>query len=167
VKLLMNICFTKTGEVYEPIMVTMSIRRAEIAAGHQDQGASLHETVTGFQIPLITLLPINSLALEEADIKFDMDVHSYHESTEADSALPGSVSASPVQSHQFRGSIKREWRDQSENAGTNATSAAPISIRVSARKLPLPLGVSAIIQAYAKAIHPSDISSPPEDDQQP
>ena len=164
VKLLMKICFSKTDNVYEPVMITMSIRRAEIVPAQDNHPLAISERVTSFQVPLLTLLPINSLAIEEVDIKFDMDVHTHHEVLEeGDHHLFGNISSSPNKSYELTGNItKYKPRDQ----GENAEDGGGMSIRVSARKLPLPLGVTTLIQAFSKAIHPSDASYKPKDDQQ-
>ena len=122
--------------------------------GHDDHPASISEMVTRFQVPLITLLPINSLAIEDVDIKFEVDVHTHHEVPEERDRLFGDVSSAPT-THELVGSIKHV-HDKTEGAQAGGPGASPVSISISARKLPLPLGVSTLIQAYSKAIHPSD-----------
>jgi hypothetical protein len=165
VKLLMQNCFSGAGDVYEPVMVTMSMRRGVIEPGDDDHPASIGEIVTSFQVPLITLLPLNSLSIEEVDIKFDMDVHTQYEVSEkGGDRLFGDVSSSPTKSYELAGSIKYEPRDKTEGAEVGGAGAAPVSISVSAGKLPLPLGVNTIIQAYSQAIYPSDASQEQKND---
>jgi hypothetical protein len=165
VKLLMRICFSGTGDVYEPVMITMSMRRGAIEPGDDNDSVSIRQKTVNFQVPLITLLPINSLAIEDVDIGFDMDVHSQYEVIEeGDDRLFGDVSSSPTKSYELAGSIKYESRDKTEGAEVGGSRAAPVSISVSAGTLPLPLGVSTIVQAYSQAIHPSDASHEQKND---
>lgn len=165
VKLLMQNCFSGAGDVYKPVMVTMSMRRGVIEPGDDNDSVSIRQIDTSFQVPLITLLPINSLLIEAVDIKFDMDVHTHHEVIEeGDDRLFGDVSSSPTKSYELAGSIKYEPRDKTEGAEVGGSGAAPVSISVSTGKLPLPLGVSTIVQAYSQAIHPSDVSQEQRND---
>jgi Protein of unknown function (DUF2589) len=163
VKLLMEICFSKTSDAYEPVMITMSIHRGRIEHGRDNQNASVSETVAHFQVPLITMLPINSLAIENVGIKFKMDVHTHHEvDDEHGNHLFKGISSSSVKSYQLTGNItSHDSRDKVENP----EASGGISVNVSTGKLPLPLGVNAIIQAYSKAIHPSDASDNQKDNE--
>ena len=76
VKLLMQSYFSKTGDVYEPVMITMSLHRSVVEQG-EDDSTSICPVNTNFPVPLITLLPLNSLAVEEGDIHFGMNTYAY------------------------------------------------------------------------------------------
>lgn len=164
VKLLMHICFSRTGNVYEPVMITMSMRRGVIDPGDDKESVSIRQVETTFQVPLITLLPISSLAIEDVDIEFDMDVQSHYEFNEdRDENLFGDVSLSRSKSCELAGSITYESR-KSESEEADESRAAKVSISVSAGNLPLPLGVSTILEAYSKSIYPSDASQEQKND---
>ena len=166
VKLLMQNCFSGTGNVYEPVMITMLMRRAAIEHSGDDDSAPIRHLETRFQIPLITLLPINSLAIDELEVSFDMDVHTTHEvSEEDDEDLFSDVSSSPTKSYDMAGSIRHVPRDQTDKVGTGGSGSSPISIKISADRLPLPLGVNTILQAYSKSIYPLDDSKEQENEQ--
>lgn len=164
VKLLMKICFWKDGDVYVPVMITMVIRRGVIDPGDDKESVSIRQIETTFQVPLITLIPISSLAVEEVDIEFDMDVHSHYEFNEdLDRDLFGDASLSVTKPIELAGSISYE-SNKSESEEADESRSASISISVTAGSLPLPLGVITILEAYSKSIYPSDASQERKDD---
>ncbi len=161
VKLLMQNCFSATGNVYEPVMITMLMRRNVIEPG-DDDSTPIRQIETPFEIPLITLIPINSLAIDELEVSFDMDVHTVHEvGEEDDEDLSSNVLSSPTKSYDMAGSIRHIPRDQINNLGTGS---APISIKISADRLPLPLGVTTMLQVYSTSIHPLKTSKEQKSD---
>lgn len=60
---------------YEPIMIDMILTRSVIGPG-ATEGADpvIKPASTKFTLPLLTILPINSLAVETVDINFEMEV---------------------------------------------------------------------------------------------
>ena len=166
VKLLMQNCFSGTGNVYEPVMITMLMRRAAIEHSGDDDSIPIRHLEIRFQVPLITLLPINSLAIEKLDVSFDMDVHTTHEVSEDDNEdMFSDVSSSPTKSYDMVGSIRYVYPYQTYGAATEGLKSSPISINISAGTLPLPLGVKSILQAYSNSIHPVDDSNEQEKEQ--
>ena len=151
VKLLIKNCFSGTDNVYEPVMITMLIRRATIDHSSDDDSVPIRHLETNFQIPLITLFPINSLAIDEMEVSFDMEVHTHHEVSEEDDedsfSDASSSSAKPCDMVGCIGSGNRE---------TGGSGSSAISVKISADRLPLPQGVKTILDAYSKSIHPVD-----------
>ena len=60
---------------YEPIMIDMILTRSVISED-KDGKVSVTPASTKFTLPLLTILPINSLAVETVDINFEMEVKS-------------------------------------------------------------------------------------------
>lgn len=60
---------------YEPIMIDMVLTRSVITQG-MDTTKGIPQASTKFTLPLLTILPINSLAVETVDINFEMEVKS-------------------------------------------------------------------------------------------
>ena len=58
---------------YEPIMIDMVLTRSVITQG-MDTTKGIPQASTKFTLPLLTILPINSLAVETVDINFEMEV---------------------------------------------------------------------------------------------
>ena len=159
VKLMMKICFSRVRDVYEPVMIPMSLRRGVIEPGDNGDSVSVRQIETKFQVPLITLLPITSLAIEDVDIEFDMDVYSQYEIEEEENEdLFGNEKISSDKSYELAGSIKYESQNKTKSSEVVGGWAAPVSVSISAGNLPLPLGVSTIVQAYSQSIYPSGVS---------
>ncbi|NEN88129.1 MAG: DUF2589 domain-containing protein [Okeania sp. SIO3H1] len=158
VKLLMKVCFRKVGDdVFEPVTIAMSIRRGVIEPSNESESVSIRQVETTFQVPLITLIPINSLAIEDANIKFDMDVHTQQKVTqENDDILIDDDLSSPTQSYELLGNIKSDSQGGIEDTA-NQSRASSVSVNISTGQLPLPLGVSTILQAYSRSIYPLDV----------
>src|SRR5690606_35554770 len=80
VKILLDVCFSKQGDTYNPVLIDMTLRRNVLIPG---TGPPLIEQVVmQFQVPLITLLPIDSLLIDSADLSFGVDVTSEVEETD-------------------------------------------------------------------------------------
>lgn len=160
VSLLMQNCFSETGDVYEPVMITMSLYRGFVEPSNDNDSISIRRKASNFQIPLITLLPLNSLAIEEAKIEFDMEVYYHHdlaEDEDSDLLAPNSLSTiESSKSYELTGSIKYQSGDWPKGSGNHGEGASAISISISTSKLPLPLGVSTILNAYSHGVHASD-----------
>lgn len=71
----MDTCFTKEKEgegdkakiTYKPVMIEMSLERGGI--GHDDQKVpSIDIVTTKFNLPLLIIIPLNSLGVDSVDI---------------------------------------------------------------------------------------------------
>ena len=141
----------EVGEVYEPVMITMSMTRSVLEAGDGRGSASIGQATIDFQVPLLTILPISSLAVEDMAFEFDMEVYSQVEVEESKEG-PLASSERDRTSHELLGSIKYGSRQSAES---QRGQDAHISVTVAAGSLPLPLGVNIILDAYSKAILPT------------
>ena len=166
VKLLMQSCFSDTGDAYEPIMIAMSIRRGVIDPDDDRDSMSIRQIETSFQVPLITLLPINSLAIEGVDVGFDVDIQTYQEVDDGDDSLFGNVSSSRTRLYELAGKIGSGYKNKTEFTDVGDSRTSAVSINVSTGSLPLPLGVSTILQAYSKSIYPLDTSQKQKSDEE-
>src|SRR6476659_2746560 len=98
-RFLLEYCFNKTGVNYEPVMIRMALTKAvispEIPAVKRVEPsapgvlpivagvnavpavpASMQNVTTYFNLPLLTIIPLNSLAFEKVAIAFDMEITS-------------------------------------------------------------------------------------------
>ncbi len=156
VKLLMQNCFSGTNNVYEPVMITMLMRRGFVET-NDDASTSIRQRELRFQIPLITLLPINSLAIEDVKIEFEMDVHTHHEVIEEGyDDLFDDVSSPPITNYDMAGNISYSSQDETDKSGGRRSRGSSVFFSISAAKLPLPVGVTTMLEVYSKSIHPSD-----------
>ncbi len=155
---LMEFCFIKkeikdadgnvTGNNYEPLMIEMNMTKSVI---NHDKSKPVFETerVT-FKVPVLTLIPINSLAVDDIQIDFDMEIIS-QTSRKTNASEMGESQSGTKETAELRGKISY---DSKESSNSSRRSASKLKVKVHAGPLPLPVGVSAMIDMYSKAIHP-------------
>jgi len=124
---------------------------------------------TSFKLPLLTIIPLNSLAVDDVKIHFEMEVKSSfatNNSTDnkSSTAEKGSFSAAGnigpfhVEVH---GSVSHNSSSESKSdTHYKQSNSAKYSVSVHAGQLPLPQGVKTIIDAYAKNISPVTLPAP-------
>lgn len=162
-KFLLDTCFThKDGDKdYKPIMIKMSLDRAVI--DNTGDKPEVKTSTTDFNLPLLTIVPLNSLAVQKVDINFEMEVKSsFSEETNQtkESAFKGEAEISAKLGYgpfsvTVKGSASYDSKESSEqNTHYQKSNSAKYSIGVSAGQLPLPKGVLTIIDAFSKSIEP-------------
>lgn len=132
-RFILDTCFTKEKDTYSPIMVSMSILRS-MADGS--------EAVLNFRVPLLCLLPLNSLAVEEVRLNFCLDI------TSVSSRAAGGTTDIQMREAVLNGRIVRDVK------GGNSASAH-MKIDINAASIPLPTGTKTLIELYSKAILPN------------
>ena len=125
--------------------------------------AEVKDLITKFELPILTIIPLNSLAVETVDISFEMEVKSSFSESEAESSTK-KKSAEASAEFSYNGkkvgvSIKGSASYSSEDSKTHDThyeksNSAKYTIAVHAGQLPLPNGVNIIIDAFSKSISP-------------
>lgn len=162
-KFLLETCFAlkKQGEkeIYKPIMINMTLTRPVVNA----DGSEAEPIETDFNLPLLTIIPLNSLAVDEVNITFEMEVKS---------SFSSDKSADFVKDNKDKHSISRKINDNdvsaelsgvvaaSEKSNTNDSSSfkksnsAKYEISAHAGQIPLPVGVLTIIETFSKSIAP-------------
>lgn len=165
---------------YSPIMIVMSLTRGVITpaapAVLDDQGnvvtaatpTSIQDMTTQFNLPLLTIIPLNSLAVETVDITFEMEVKSSfsEEQTEqkskemkGETSFEAKAGWGPV-SVSIKGSASYDQRESSEKKSHyQKSNSAKYTVSVHAGQLPLPQGVTTIIEAFASSIQPITIGA--------
>lgn len=178
---MLDTCFTKTdtetktsdGEAvfnYSPIMIKMSLTRGVITpSADKDKEADIQAVETKFDLPLITIIPFNSLAVDNIDITFEMEVKSsYGEETSeettdkisASATLEGSIGIGPF-SATIKGTASYDKEDQSNfNSHYEKSNSAKYTLAIHAAQLPMPKGVNTIIEAFSKTIEPIELPAP-------
>lgn len=162
---LLSTCFNSTGtapnQKLEPIMISFKVTRSVLKA---DGTAATPDTATvEFTLPLLTIIPLNSLAVDDVKIHFEMEVKSSQSqdketSQESETAAQGSFTAkynAGLFSCEVHGSVSSKSKTQSsEKDHYEASNQAKYEIDVHAGQLPLPKGVTTIIDAFTKNIAP-------------
>lgn len=169
-KFLLDTCFKKEKdkENYEPIMIQMSLTRGILTPDDTKGTTDVKQFTTEFNLPLLTIIPINSLAVDDVDIKFEMEVKSsFGEDTSAkqssDSKAAGSFEAKVgfgCFSAKVQGSVSSSSHSESsKDTHYEKSNSAKYTISVHAGQLPLPQGVTTIIDAFSKSIEPIKMPS--------
>jgi hypothetical protein len=181
-KFMLDTCFKhiegdsaqNTKESYEPIMITMTLIRGVLVPGvitdqTPEPEPKLEQVETTFELPLLTIIPLNSLAVDEVNITFDMEVKSSFsettdEKTEKKLSMESSFSAKVgygVFSAEVTGSVRYDSSSSSSrNTHYEKSNSAQYSVRVHAGQLPLPEGVTTIINAFSNSISPITMPEP-------
>ncbi len=168
---------TKSEEVsvvsYKPIMIEMSLERGVI--GYQEKKITvdgkeqtsmepiMNTVTTTFNLPLLTVIPINSLAVTTVDVGFEMEVKSSY--SESDHKENSSETNGKVDIETKLGwgplsvSIKGSASYASKDSATHDThyeksNSAKYTVNVHAGQLPVPKGINTIIEAFTQAIQP-------------
>jgi uncharacterized protein DUF2589 len=168
----------KSGEagkpdVYKPVMIKMTLLRGLLDAGDPDAtppvDPSFKEFETTFDLPLLTIIPLNSLAVDDVKISFDMEVKSsFADSKSAKTEEKLSTQSSfeakigyGCFSATIKGSASYDRQNSnSEEQHYEKSNAAKYSVSVHAGQLPLPEGVKTIITAFSSSISPITMPRP-------
>ena len=180
-KLMLDTCFSKEDESLQPIMINMTLTRGVMTPGtNPNDPPDISEVSTSFKLPLLTIVPINSLAVQSVDVNFEMEVKSsFSEETskkkekeiQAAASFEAKVGYGPF-SASVKGSASYSQKDsETHNTHYQKSNSAKYTIAVHAGQLPIPKGVNIIIEAFAQCIQPiempkhtssvSDEDSPP------
>ncbi|MCJ8314310.1 MAG: DUF2589 domain-containing protein [Saccharospirillaceae bacterium] len=165
---LLKTCFNTSGSgkdiKYDPRMINMVLTRSVI----KPDGSAGTPVETRFDLPLLTILPLNSLAVDEITVNFEMEVKSsfsndQESSSETESAAEGSFSAKVGYgcfSAEVSGSVSASSKSaSSEKSHYEKSNSAKYSITAHAGQLPLPEGVTTIIQAFSQCIAPIQLKA--------
>lgn len=158
-KFLMDFCFNKreNEDIYDPVIIQMSITRGVLVPGEgSGDSAKVQQISTTFNLPLITMIPINSLAVETITIEFDMELTTHIEK-KSDAQSPIGGSRATESKTQLRGKLSypsKERMTRSDKDQYRSESSSKLSVNVKAGPLPLPVGVQMILELYTKAFSP-------------
>ena len=158
---MLSTCFeedTTSGDL-SPIMIKFTATRSVINADGTPAGTAS----TSFELPLLTIIPLNSLAVDDVKVHFEMEVKSSQSkdnetSSEQETAAQGSFKAK-YNAGLFSVSVSGSVSHSSKNTSSSkehyeASNQAKYEIDVHAGQLPLPKGVTTIIDAFTKNIAP-------------
>ena len=152
---------------YKPVMIKMTLVRGILDAGDPDATPPVEPSVkdfeTTFDLPLLTIMPLNSLAVDDVKITFDMEVKSSFADTKSRKTEEKLSTESSFEakigygcfSATIKGSASYDRQNSSsEDQHYEKSNSAKYSVSVHAGQLPLPEGVKTIIGAFANSISP-------------
>jgi hypothetical protein len=142
---------------------TPAISAVAAVAAQDAQPAIIQNFTTAFNLPLLTIMPLNSLAVETVDINFVMEVKSSFSDEQSkesvkqvkgESSFEAKVGYGPF-SASIKGSASYDRKDTSSSKQHyEKSNSATYTVGVHAGQLPLPAGVPVILEAFASAIQP-------------
>ena len=159
---LLSTCFEKIdgSENLTPKMLEFNVTRQVIQGNGKASETPLSMKVS---VPLLTLIPLNSLAVETLDVSFEMEVKSSTEYMHEDETLrrdemKGNITH-PYQSDKFSceiyGSLgNTSYHNNKNKRSAKTNSSGQYDIKLHAGQLPLPTGLTTIIDMLAKSIAP-------------
>ena len=154
-KFIMDFCFQETGEnKYDPIMIELSITRGSLKAETDETTIVQNRMV--FKVPSLTLIPLNSLGVDTVSIDFEMEITS--QKTKSTMRTFGSEPKDEVELHGKISYDSREKRSSSRKAEGKTENTSKLKVNVHASSLPIPVGVSTLLDLYVKSVHPTPAS---------
>ncbi|MCC2616111.1 DUF2589 domain-containing protein [Aestuariibacter halophilus] len=161
---MLSTCFEKGSsdtDPLKPIMITFTVTRSIIKSDGTPATPPTAEVT--FTLPLLTIIPLNSLAVDNVTVNFEMEVKSStstdnETSSEQETAAKADITAkynAGLFSVEVHGSVSHNSKTtSSEKQHYEASNQAKYEINVHAGQLPLPKGVTTIIDAFTKNIDP-------------
>ncbi len=145
-------CFKRNDDnSYDPVMIRMSSKRQVI---DNNKLPSDPDYITikrmEFEVPLFCLIPINSLAVDNITVDFDMEITSTSSWTVTDKDRGAKKRVIKKQA-QLNGKISGESKQDSQY---QRKSSSKLKVHINASPLPLPLGMLTILELYSKNINP-------------
>ncbi|MGD1845735.1 MAG: DUF2589 domain-containing protein [Salibacteraceae bacterium] len=151
-KFILDFCFAKNGGNYRPVMIAMSLSRSELVPDSDPNAKPRFRQVnTTFNLPLLTIIPLNALAVTKATVQFEMEMtNQMTETTKVDSK-------SQVSAPKLMGRISYDSSERTQRSGSRdqkGSNSSSLKVNINAEQLPIPTGMATILELYTKAIHP-------------
>lgn len=141
---LMEQCFEQDKDgSYSPKLITLTMTKSMINTGKDEGFPDIQQVSTNFQVPLLILLPINSLTITDLCVKFNLEITSHRSKGKKDegaelkavvsynSSTPGNTKENPYQH----------------------INSSDVFIEVNAGSIPLPVGFTSLLDLYSKNIN--------------
>lgn len=155
---------------HQPIMINMTLTRGVIS--EEDGKVKVTPVSTRFDLPILTILPINNLGVESLDIHFEMQVSSSFSEKETvteDNSKKGSFKGGGSASigwgpFKASASFKAKNSYSSKDSTSHDThyekkNSAKYELDINAGQIPIPDGIKIIIDAFSKSIEPINVTA--------
>lgn len=153
-RFLLEYCFKENeNNTHEPVMIQMLITKGIVDSSKaEDDPERIKMVELVFTIPLLCLVPMNSLAIDKVSLDFDLEITSVT-SKEKDDGINDKKA-------QLNGKI---GNNQSNNSNDKSQyknqSTSHLKVSINAGPLPLPVGVLAVLDLYTKTIQPRSLDN--------
>lgn len=168
VKFLMDFCFYERDGAYEPVKIRMVLTRARLEPAEEAGMEPRIQRVTStFELPLITIVPFSSLAVESMEVNFNVEVSTYQKKStdddmESQEPLLGTAPAlklvGRVASRRSSPGGDRETSESTDHY-YEVDDSASLEIRIQSGSLPLPVGLTSLLNLYSGEMSPTRVES--------
>ena len=134
----------KAKYLYQPKMINMVLTKFMKVEGETKP----YDVV--FQVPLISIAPLNSIAIQKMNIAFNLDITSTTSYINQSNAII-------ERKAQLNGKISNTNQENNTVPNYSKSNQRMLKINIQAGPLPLPLGVLNILELYSKNIQPFNI----------
>lgn len=134
----------KTKYFYQPKMINMVLTKFMKV----EEETKPYDVI--FQVPLISIAPLNSIAIQKMNIAFNLDI------TSTTSYINQSNTIIERKA-QLNGKISNTNQENNATSNYAKSNQRMLKINIQAGPLPLPLGVLNILELYSKNIQPFNI----------
>lgn len=184
-RFLLEYCFKKVGDNHEPVLIQMAMTKGVVqparaavkaiqasapgvlpvvtaVAAIPEIPAYIQNITTYFSLPLLTIVPLNSLAVDKVTIDFDMEITSV--SSKPSGGTNESATTITDRKAQLYGKISNDSNPSNDNQtdADRSKTSSKIKVSLNAASLPLPSGVLTLIDLYTKSIQPLPPGNTPE-----
>lgn len=134
--------------VYHPKMVTLSMTKNVIKAGtEKDKRPKMEQISTNFEVPILTLIPFNSLLLNDLSVNLDLEITSQKQRIKS-----SNDDVIPSDEIELKGAVSYD-SDRRYNNNRSSKKTSKLSVEMKAGSIPLPVGFTTILDLYTKNIN--------------
>jgi hypothetical protein len=137
-KFLMESCFDLKDGNFSPKMISLTFKSAKSTK----EGVAPESST--FELPLITVIPFNSLCVKDISVKFDLEIVSHV----SHSLNEGKSGGDKVQ---MRGSVSSS-NDGAEKSENKKRNQSKMHVEITGGSIPLPIGLTTLLDLYSKNI---------------
>lgn len=157
IDLLLNMCFREKNGALSPVMITMTIQNGFLDdPAINGDAANIKQIEARFEVPLISLLPINALSIGTAAFNFGIDVLSAFKLDQANSSNAGETERLQLSGKVRSG--KTIVTDLNKEPASGSEDGM-LNVVVHIATVPLSGGIRDVLDLYSKNV---DLKSDPD-----
>jgi len=168
---ILSTCFKEDPETgnHTPIIVPLTFKRSILITDKETEQPKMDTGEYTIEIPLITLIPLNSLGVSSIDVDFEMEIVNQfgadrNSSSKYKTLIPGSTpdttvvkSKKTAPAPKLYGKISYDSQEAQSVKQTNRSiNRQKLKVSVHAQEIPLPDGLKTLLQLYTNSINPQD-----------
>ena len=159
---IMTLCFAKKGNTYEPVMVAMTLTRTvKVPQEKKEDPVQFESVTTSFNIPLLTLIPMNTLGVDNVNVDFEMEITDQINHNQSYSKVNQHHFGPQDEKTQLKGKISydsKEQRNSTSKSDSKRQNSSKLSVKVHAGTVPIPDGMKTILELYLKTVQPQNLN---------